>query len=269
MSFNSELEQLRKKKKECLAEARDIDVQKEAALDSAIKAINDKFSEASKEKYRELEAHNNDIDAYCSEVAEYSFFSDSQIGNAIASLMRVFEGVNYIYQEGAFYFTSEIKESGKSTVRKHPRIVVREDSKLDTYLDNGNGLNSLVKNGKAIVLIENADSLEKGIPFYHANGENHSLEQCVKFGRFSYVKEFIDVLVDYKIENGKMSITDDELECLEVDFISERVEQIQENYTRMSQQQEEEMRKKLAADNENRQATLQKVLARKPKKSCE
>ena len=190
-----------------------------------------------------------------------------QIGNAVASLIRIFEGVNYVYQD-AFYFTSQADIDSKSqatTSRKRPRIVVQEEFKSSTYLDSDNGLNSLVKNGRAIILVDDADTLEDGIPFYRANTEMHNLEQCVKFGKFAYVKEFIDTLIDYKVEHGVNYIDPEVLRKKEEDFIIARVDQIQENYNRVGQQQEEAMRKKLTADSEKRQATLQKVLVRRAK----
>ena len=154
------------------------------------------------------------------------------------------------------------KRKNDTTVRKHTRIVVQDDVKQSTYVDDkkGSGLDSLAKSGKAIILVENADTLDRGILFYKANPATHSLDQCVDFGKFSYVKEFVDSLIDYKRTNGIYTISSDEVEKLELDFILERVDQIQENYKAVDQRQEEEMRQKLAADREERQKRLDKVL---------
>ena len=151
----------------------------------------------------------------------------------------------------------------ETKVTKHPRIVVAEDSRCNRYSDARNeNLNSIVRNGQAIILADDRTKAE--IPFYRTNTGTHTLEQRVKFGRFSYVKDFIDELISYKIEHSLKDISADELERLKIDFISSRVEQIEENYRLVSQQQEEQMKQKLDADKKNRQLQLKRLL----NKSC-
>ncbi len=140
-------------------------------------------------------------------------------------------------------------------------IVVCEDNKHNWYTDNkSTNPNSLVKNGLAIILAD--DTTEKEIPFYRANTGTHTLEQCVKYGRFSYVKYFIDELITYKIENDLTNISDEEIEVLKIAFISSRVDQIKKNYTLVAQQQEEQMKQRLDADMQNRQLLLERVLSK-------
>lgn len=198
-------------------------------------------------------------------IESYSYFDAKVIGNAIASLMRIFEGTNYIYQETE-YRTTEVKvftfDKLETRVKKHPRIVITEDSWRNRYSDCiGENLNSIARSGKAIIL--NNDMHEEETQFYHANSGNHTLEQCVKFGRFSYVKDFIDELISYKIERNLKDLSSDEIERLKIDFIASRVEQIEENYRLVAQEQEEQMRQKLASDNEKRQLILKRVLDKK------
>ena len=264
MSFNSELEELKKTQDKWFSDVNDIETQKKAELERVMQAIEEKYSLLKKGICDELELQKEGILNYCKEIEAYSYFDEGQIGKVIAHLMKIFEGVNYSYQD-AFYFSSyvgEKKKKGSTTIRKHPRIVIQDEEKQSTYVDDnkGNGLDSLVERGKAIVLVENADTLDNGIPFYRANPNTHSLDQCVNYGRFSYVKDFIDSLIDYKREKGIYSISSDEIEAMELDFILERVDQIQENYKAVDQRQEEEMRQRLAANREERQKRLEKVL---------
>ena len=267
MSFNSELEELKKAQDKWFNDFNDIEAQKKAELERVMQAIEDKYSLLKKGICDELKSQKEGILNYCKEIEAYSYFDEGQIGKAVASLISIFEGINYSYQD-AFYFSSYAegkKKKSNTTVRKHPRIVVQDEEKQSTYVDDnkGNGLQSLVEKGKALVLVDSADALDNGIPFYKANPETHSLDQCVDFGRFSYVKEFVDSLIDYKRDNGIYNISSDEVERIELDFILERVDQIQENYKAVDERQEEEMRQKLAADRAERQTRLNKVIQKK------
>ena len=245
MNFNDELQKLRKVKKYCFLEA-DRSIYK---------------------RYQELNKQNRIIDEYCRFIESHSYFDVKNIGNAIASLIRTFEGANYIYQE-AEYHTTEVGtlafDKHETKVTKHIKIVVSEDSRHNWYSDDrSENLNSIVRNGLAIILT--CDTTEIEMPFYRTNTNNHTLEQCVKFGRFSYVKDFIDELISYKIEHNLKNIPADEIERLKIDFISSRVEQIEENYRLVTQHQEEQMKQKLDADNEHRQLLLKRILDKKEK----
>ncbi len=270
MSFNDELQKLRKVKKQCLVEIQSVEDEKHAELEQieeTKKQVVLKYAELSKSKYQELREHNRRIDIYCRLIEFHSYFDAKEIGSAIASLMRTFEGTNYIYQE-AEYHTTEVEvlafDKQKTKVTKHPRIVIAEDSRRNWYSDyKGENLNSIVRNGKAIILSD--DTLEREIPFYYANTGTHTLEQRVKFGGFSYVKDFIDKLISYKIEYSLKNLSSDEIERLKIDFISSRVEQIEENYRLVAQQQEKQMKQKLDVDKENRQLILKRVLDKKKK----
>ncbi len=265
MNFIDELQKLRIVKNRCLSEIQSVEDEKQAELEQieeAKKQVVLKYDELGKSKYQELDEHNRRTDTYCRLIVSYSSFDAEKIGRAIASLMRTFEGINYIYQE-AEYHTTEVEvlvfDKQKTKVTKHPRIVIAEDSRCNWYSDDsGENLNSIVKDGRAIILSD--DILESKIQFYCVNTGTHTLKQRVKFGKFSYVKDFIDELISYKIEHSLKVLSSDEIERLKIDFISSRAEQIEENYRRVAKQQEEQMKQKLDADNETRQLLLKRVL---------
>jgi len=270
MNFNEELQKLREVKKQCLSEVQNIEDEKHAELEKieeAKKRTVLKYAELSKVKYQELGKYNSRTDEYCRLIESHSYFNAKNIGSGIASLIRTFEGTNYIYQE-AEYHTTEVEilafDKQETKVTKHLRIVVSEDSRRNWYSDDrSENLNSIVRSGLAIILAD--DTAEIEIPFYRANTGTHTLEQRVKFGKFSYVKDFIDELISYKIEHNLKDIPADEIERLKIDFISSRVDQIEEKYRLVAQQQEEQMRQKLDTDKENRQLLLKRVLDKKKK----
>ncbi len=67
-----------------------------------------KYAELSKTKYQNLGEHNSRTDAYCRLIESHSYFNAKNIGSVIASLIRIFEGTNYIYQK-AEYHTTEVE----------------------------------------------------------------------------------------------------------------------------------------------------------------
>lgn len=204
MDFNEELGKLRDQKRQCSEEARSIEEQKEQELETIKKQIDEKYSAVKVAKNKELEEHNGKIDDYCKKLETYSRFQGREIGKIIASLVRIFEGTNYVYN-GAYYYTTQAQNLGGNeitvNVRKHPRIVVSIEYRADSYSDDSNSLDSIVKKGKALVLVDDADVLGDGILFYRVNPENRSLDQYVNFGIFSYVKEFIDGVISYRVDH--------------------------------------------------------------------
>ncbi len=72
-------------------------------------------------------------------------------------------------------------------------------------------------------------------------------------------------MISYKIEHSLKDLLSDEIERLKIDFISSRVEQIEENYKLVDQQQEKQMKQQLDVNKENRQLLLKRVLDKKKK----
>ncbi len=269
MDFNDKLQKLKEEKKYCLSEVKNIENEKQTELEK----INElkkqtllKYAKLNEVKYQELEKYNSEIDSYCQLIESYSYFDVKIIGKAIASLIRIFEGTNYVYQE-AEYYTIGLENQKFIKVVKHPKIVIAEGSRRNGYSDysgaESKNLHLMLKTGEAIILTNDMSELK--IPFYHAKKENHTLELLVKIGKFSYVKDFIDELISYKIEHSLKDISLTEIENLKIDFISSRKEQIEENYRLVTEQQEKQMKKKLENDKENRQLLLKRVLDKKEK----
>lgn len=261
MDFYNELDKLRKKKKQCLYEVRSLDEQKEKELEIEKKRILHKYSELNKIKNEELARHYENIDSYCQMVASYSVFSGREIGNILACLVRNFEGFNYIYQNTAFGKKESQQlafDSEETTIDTRLRMIVAEEEKSHFY--SNENVDRLVESNKAIVLSTTKDS---EIPFYKVHMGSHSLNLCVKFGKFTYLKEFIDEVISYRIENKLESISYDMLEAMAIDFIVSHLDNIEENYRLIEKNREEQMKQQLLKEKEDRQARLQRMLKKK------
>lgn len=259
--FNLELEKLRERKKHCLFDVRSIGERKQGELAQATKQINDKYSKLLENKYKELCELNYRTNDLYKVIEFYSYFDVKEIGDAISSLMSVFEGLRFIYQD-TYYLTKQAQrfvfDCDETSVEKHVRIIVAEEYSDESYSDNRTSLNLLIKNEKAFVLDEDTDIIKKEVPFYYLNMNSHSLEQTINFGKFSYVKDFIDILISYKIENKLKNISFDEVVKLETEFIESRLEEIKENNSIMGQQQEKQMQQTYEPEREKRQLMLKR-----------
>ncbi len=150
----------------------------------------------------------------------------------------------------------------ETKVKTFLNIIVTEEDKSSSYTYDE--VSALIKKGHAIVL-SNTKTLESQISFYKANQKNHTLEQRIKFGKFFYVKEFIDELIAYKMSKKEKNISDEEIKDIEVNFIASRVEQIVKNYKSLEEEQARNLKRKLAEEKEKREARLKKMLAKKSK----
>lgn len=222
-----------------------------------------KYEELSKNKCQKLNEYNDKIDACCQNISEYFYFSIQDLGNILVSLISTFEGTNYIYQD-TYYFKKEVKrlafDTEETMRRTRLRIIVAEEYKSNLCSDDM--VHSLVENGKAIVLSD-TETVDDQISFYAVASCNHSLEQCIEFGRFSYVKDFIDGLILYKIAKKSKVISYEELKSIELDYIASHAEQIEENYRLIGKQREEQMQQKLDVESKKRQLLLKGILDRK------
>jgi len=264
MDFNSKYDDLIKNRIQCAREWLDLDKKKEEELEQATKNIKDKYTKLQENKSKELDEHLAELDSYCQMLESYSYFEEKMIGNVIANLMSIFEGIDFTYQD-TYYDTKEVIHLALDTeatkkVRKYTRVIVAEEYKDSEYSDKGTNLNLLVSKGNALILVGHAKHLPNGILFYRAKSIDHSLEQTIKFGKFTYVKEFIDRLISYKLENEIKNISIDEIIEIQREFISSNLEQIQKNYCTVEQQREEQMKKKLETEQQNRQLKLKRIL---------
>lgn len=260
MKFYEELEQLNIIRNQSLNEFQKLKVEEQIELEEASARIRQKYLELSKSKYQELRKNNDRMDSYCQMLADYSSFDARDIGVVLASLIKTFEGINYVYQD-TYYDKKETKQlvfdKEETDIRTRLRIIVIEEYKSKFYSEDE--IDSLIKTGKAIIL-SSTKTFGGQILFYRADVENHSLEQCVKWEKFSYIKDFIDGLISHKLEKKTKHISRDELEKAKIDFIAKNVKHIEDHYRIIAAQKAEQMQENLNIEYEIRQARLRKLL---------
>lgn len=172
-----------------------------------------------RENYKELDNINDRIDMFCKTIENYSAFKINELGEILAELITIFEGEKFVYQKPHLI--------NKDNTFKVLDLIVLDDLKKGCYKNRY--LYSLIKNGNAINLEDN-NVFIRYILFYEADTYLHRINQNTRFGKLSYVKEFIDLLISYKIENEIENLSIDQLREFEVEFIKSRIDQIKKNY---------------------------------------
>lgn len=263
MNFNDELEKLKKFQEQSMEECESLDYLTQEELRLVTHKIEEKYLEQSKKTLTKVKENNEAYDNFCKLIASYSIFDDIVIGRVLADLISIFEGVPFVYQE-ADYNSSQVKhftfDCEEMRAQHRLKIIIAEECKAYSYSDDIKNPKLLAKNGKALILADEAHGWKSNIKFYYANTYEHSLKQLVNFENFSYVKDFIDYLISYKIENKVTKISHDCLSQLEREFISSRVEQIEKNYRIMEKEKEEQIRMQLKKEFEDCQLRLKRIL---------
>lgn len=84
------------------------------------------------------------------------------------------------------------------------------------------------------------------ISFYTAR--EGVLKSLIDFHNFSYVKTFIDLVVQYRFENHLDEISEKELESIMSEFILSEKAMIEDNYKKRAMEKEEQLRQQLIAE---------------------
>lgn len=254
MYYSNKLKQLRKVKKEVIDASREIDAMMEAARANEDSVSFEKYREKLNSLYSEVNALNLQIDEVCQGIEKYASFDSCQLGQVISSLVSIFEGEKFEYTVSKYY---PLDKNEKQSVIK--MIVLSTRSFPEGYTERY--VNSLIKKGNAMVLTRNGamTSMFQQVYFYTA-GENHTLVQNVGCGRFSYVKEFIDDVIDYKITLNKTQLSDPEFDKLMNAFIVYNNSRIEQNYLSRDEKEHKEFLQKQEDKKKARAKRLLKYL---------
>lgn len=171
----------------------------------------------------EIKQYTKRIDDFCKLVGHYSYFDSKEIGEMIAEVMTALRGKKYIYQETMRY-TAEIDGVTKKRIPLviPYRIIIEEMFAHDSYLDDNISLDAIVEANIAIVLDSSLPFSERQISFYGANEKEHNLIQSVNFEGFPVIEEFIDFLINYKLDNKVETLSLEKMHELKDGFIASK-----------------------------------------------
>jgi len=201
----------------------------EEATDKIIKYYSQKLIQTD-EDITSTKKELNDFDKL---FAKYSTFNIDLIGNAIQQLISIVECEEYLYEEVMHKLKKRVHgvmDSWDEDVLSNVNIVVRKD-KLVNYYDSCSEfvIDDLIKKGDAILLCRQCiNSHNNEIIFY--TSKDGQVSCYFDFGKFDYVKEFIDSIVQYRFQNNMIEFTEKDMITLVKEFVNEHKNIIMKNY---------------------------------------
>lgn len=254
MSFSENLEKVKKKKEEIKTRKSWLSTDRENLIDSVITEINEKYHQKEALLDKKLKECNEAIQEHYKLIEKYSIFDEQEISKIFQELITIFEGEDYIRQ------TNTVCSSQYSYRYNYANIIINKDEANDSLVYSKEDLNILAKQGKALIIKYNSSKKENSsIKFYELNKKG-DLKQLFKFGKFKYLKDFIDLVISYRIDNDIENISEDELQLLMKEFISTHISEIEENYIKRSQEERQQMEEIIEDNNQERQKRLTKIL---------
>ena len=230
MDFKNKISELKSIQKQCEKDGESINSKIQNELTIVQNQIVTKYDDDIKESYKKLQNVDSELANLYRLVELCSVFDEKVITKVISELVSSFEGVEYIYQYTRNYTKVNINSS-KYLVDKRPKIIISQNHKRDFYCNDTNAdLSELVKCGHALILVDDAIGLQHVIQFYRFNECKMDIKSLVDFGKFEYVKEFIDSLISYKIEKKMVSVSNETINMLKLKFICFKSNEIRKKY---------------------------------------
>lgn len=205
-----------------------------------------------RENYKDLDKINERIDIFCKEIENYSAFKLEDLGKKLAELITIFEGEKYVYQKTHVMYNDDTFDSLD--------VIVLNNLKKYNY--KSRYFYSLIKKGNAIDL-QDSNVYINYVLFYEADTYLHRIKQNTKFGKLSYVKEFIDLLISYKIENKIEDLSKEQLQEFFYEFVKARIDKINEKYQILKEYEQKNKDEIIFHHEKVRERKLNKILNQK------
>lgn len=256
MDFNYELKKLRERKRDLLLEGSNLRKAQIEELEGARKIISEKYQILFSEFYHNLDNINSEIYNHCKIYEKYSKFNLEDISNILASLMSIYERENFLVR----YLSYQVDGALFNDV-----LLIIKQKKYDSISSNlqiqERYINSLIKNRFAIKIIDgfSKSKFPTEISFYEADSMGR-INQKVNFRNFAYVQNFIEYVINYRIENGLDEISFDILEMLKNNFIYCNLEEIKDYHILLDENKRRECEDLLEHDKKVVNRKLQRVL---------
>lgn len=224
-------------------------------LEQATQRIRLSYQEKINTSKNNCQSLKKELANYKKLLEKYSTFDSKMIGNIIAQLVSIIEGEEYSYQEAThktYKYESTVFGSESFRTNKKLLMIVKGNEKYASYYDyneQNNVVYKLVKSGQAIVLSESEFDYDKKIVLYTCN--EGSVESLIDFNKLSYVKEFVNLVIQYRYEKHLENISEKELLNIVSQFILSKKELIEENYKKRAIEKQEQLIQKFIKVQEN------------------
>ena len=211
-------------------------LQREKDLEKSRKKIINSYSKKLTLNENSITSVKEELNTFERLLVKYSTFNLDLIGNILQQLISITESEEYLYKQVSHTFKKRVHgvmDSWDEDVKTVVNIIITKNKLLDNY-DSTNQPKSkiyeFVENGDALLLSEQDIDVkkEKQITFYNLT-DGH-IESRVNFGKFDYVKDFIDNIIQYRFQNNLDKITEKDMLLFLQNYIIQRKDQIVKNY---------------------------------------
>ena len=198
-----------------------------------IQSINSRY-------YSLVNQNNNEILNNKKTIQKFSTFNLDSIGKIIAKLISTIELEEYKYincTHDTYYFESGPYGKDSFKTINDCNLVVLKKNKSNYYRDRDDShdeISSLCFKKKAYLLYEGREKVNKTVlPI-----------ETINPNRIDYVDEFLNELIDYKIDNEIENISKEQLEILLNKFLYKKSKLILENKERKILEEQKELERK-------------------------
>ncbi len=181
----------------------------------------------------------------CEQIVQYSLFNTDQFGNTLARIISSYEGIPYCYQTAWHDTTMQ-----NISITNMAVLIIPEEITKKHYLKDD------FKNRNDILILQK--DKQPTIRFYKSFGS--TVYSTIELKQFTYIEPLIEQIIAYRIKHHTNKIPEEILEEFIGQFLSERIDQIKENYAKREQQEIEEVTRKLEQKKRARQYQLQNIL---------
>ena len=151
-------------------------------------------------------------------------------------------------------------------VEKRVRLIINSKDKREKY-DNFTSLTQKINDGQVILLLNekiNYSDINPNIIFKQVNIRKNDFHCNVRYGKFDYVKDFMDNVIRYRINNNRKDIDKSQLYELLRLFVIDKKDIIEKKYQQTFNQQQEALKKQLEENTIQYPKELQKILTLPP-----
>ena len=211
-------------------------LQREKDIENARKKIIDDYSKKLDLNEKNITSVKKDLNTFEKLLVKYSTFNLDLIGSILQQLISITESEEYLYKQVSHTFKKRVHgvmDSWDEDVQTFANIIITKNKSLD-YYDSTNQAKSkiheFVENGDALLLSEQDinEKKQKQITFYNLTDEH--IESRVNFGKFDYVKDFIDNVIQYRFQNNMDKITEKDMLLFLQNYIIQHKDVIVKNY---------------------------------------
>lgn len=222
-SFNEKLAELKRLRKKLINKENDLEDNMKKEKSYANKAIEDKYIPEIENIFLKIEQSEEEINEFNEEIVRCSTFDIWDIVQIMKEIIKIYEGETYIYKQ--ITYTRDSKRNISSSFAKV--LFSDKRKKLITHHIDISKLYSIQKNGDGIILDWNDDIFEKKYINFYSITDDGKLKSNIKLSKFPYLKQFIDFVISYEVNNNYEKLNFTELQNLKYEFIVNNVEEIE------------------------------------------